>query len=66
MVWLEPSLCARFEPEVASVAVEGLELLDEYEIGRAYWAYNEQDFPLVDKNGKVISRALVDALAVGA
>ncbi|MBN1319160.1 MAG: glycoside hydrolase family 5 protein [Anaerolineales bacterium] len=52
--------------EIASIATrlswtrDLVSLLNENGIGRAYWTYKALDFGLVDRNGEVVSRELVD------
>lgn len=36
-----------------------VDLLDEYQIGRAYWTYKDLDFGLLDKNGQVVNQELL-------
>jgi aryl-phospho-beta-D-glucosidase BglC (GH1 family) len=40
-----------------------IELLNQYNIGRAIWTYKGLDFGLVDKNGKVVNQELVEVAA---
>lgn len=40
-----------------------IELLNQFNIGRAIWTYKALDFGLVDKNGKVVSQELVKIAA---
>jgi endoglucanase len=35
-------------------------LLDEFDIGRAYWTYKALDFGLLDKDGQVVDQGLVE------
>lgn len=36
-----------------------VELLNEYEIGYAYWSYKQMDFGLVDANGELVNEELI-------
>jgi endoglucanase len=36
------------------------ELLDQFDIGRAYWTYKDLDFGLLDKNGQVVNQELLE------
>jgi endoglucanase len=38
-------------------------LLDEFQIGRAYWTYKDLDFGLLDKNGQVVNQELLEIVS---
>jgi aryl-phospho-beta-D-glucosidase BglC (GH1 family) len=38
-------------------------LLNEFSVGRAYWSYKAMDFGLVDKNGQVVNRELIEIVS---
>ena len=38
-------------------------LLNEFGVGRAYWSYKAMDFGLVDKNGQVVNRELIEIVS---
>jgi endoglucanase len=38
-------------------------LLDEFDIGRAYWTYKALDFGLLDKDGQVVNQELVELVS---
>jgi len=40
-----------------------ISLLNEFGIGRAYWTYKAMDFGLVDKDGNVVSRELIEVIS---
>jgi aryl-phospho-beta-D-glucosidase BglC (GH1 family) len=40
-----------------------VELLDEFQIGRAYWTYKNLDFGLLDKNGQVVNQELLETVS---
>jgi hypothetical protein len=58
----QPVYCGEFGVyEIASMSTrlhwtrDVVDLLDEFEMGRAYWTYKAMDFGLVDKDGRVVN-----------
>ena len=40
-----------------------IDLLNQFDIGRAYWTYKALDFGLVDKDGRVVNQELIDIVS---
>jgi hypothetical protein len=40
-----------------------ISLLDEFDIGRAYWTYKALDFGLVDGDGRVVNQELIELVS---
>ncbi len=40
-----------------------IDLLNEYDIGRAYWTYKALDFGLVGPDGKIVNQELVNIVS---